>query len=276
MAALYERLDLFGRPSAGLDIALDGIAATLKDAAERRARIDIDQLVEQVERARSQAISDLPRVIYSDAYNASQADEILAMVPEELERNTRKFVLGASNDLGLKIVDKGGEALYYLELGTSLTVEALPGVPEESRWLGTFDRAEAIAKDELDFFASGHPLVEGLLLELADGPRGRAAVLEIPHEARTDLGLLCVYKDGARWFPLAVDAAGRVDAELAGAVISSLAEARSAKPQDWGIADRFSEVVHALADTAQDAAPAGATLEATVFFRFIEAESADG
>ena len=91
-----------------------------------------------------------------------------------------RFCLGAANDLGLRIVEKGGDALYYLELGTSLTVESIPGVPDESRWLGTFDREEALQKDELDFFASGHPLVEGLLLELEDGVRGRATMVSAP------------------------------------------------------------------------------------------------
>src|SRR4029453_19306952 len=106
---------------------------------------------------------------------------------------------GAANDLGMRIVEKGGTALYYLELGTSLTVESIPGVPDESRWLGTLDRAEALQKDELDFFASGRPLVEGLLLELEDGVRGRATMFALPSSELKGAGLMCVFKDGRAW-----------------------------------------------------------------------------
>jgi ATP-dependent helicase HepA len=269
IARLYERLDLFARPSAGLDAALAGVRDALRKAEESGSALDADALIASVEAARSEATRDLPRVAYRDAYDASQAAAILAKIPEDLEKRTRKFVLGAANDLGLKIVDKGGTALYYLELGTSLTVEAIPGVPEDSRWLGTFDRAEAIAKDELEFFASGHPLVEGLLLELEDGTRGRAAVFELPHHELVGNGLLCVYKQGPGWLALAVDARGNARPELAQIVIENLSEARPAKPEAWGIETRWKDGIDALADKISELAPDDARLEAAAFFRFI-------
>jgi ATP-dependent helicase HepA len=268
LAGLYERLDLFARPSAGLEGALAGLAERLRAADEEQRRIDVDALVGEVEVARGRTLRDLPRAIYSDAYDASQAAEILAAIPEDLERCTRRFTLGAANDLGIKIVDKGGEALYYLEVGASLTVESLPGIGEGARWLGTFDRAEAIAKDELDFFASGHPLVEGLLLELADGPRGRAAVLELAHAELRDAGLLAVYKCGAHWQAQVVDVRGEPRADLVEPVLGALPTARAGRPRDWGVEEGFAEQVRALGARAESGAPAGARLEAAVFFRF--------
>ena len=273
VAGLFERLDLFARPSAGLDAALEGLAARLSEAVEKRRKIDADAVAEEVERARAESVQDLPRVVYSDAYAAADAERILAQIPEGLEQGMRKFVLGAANDLGVKIVDKGGEALYYLELGTSLTVEAIPGVPEESRWLGTFDRGEAIAKDELEFYASGHPLVEGLLLELADGPRGRAAFFELPHEELRGGGLLCVFKSAARWFPIVVDAGGQLRPDLIERVIEGLPAARPAKLEDWGFDERFADGVLALAERAEKAAGEDARLEAAAFFQFAAMDS---
>ncbi|MGH7291539.1 MAG: helicase-related protein, partial [Myxococcota bacterium] len=208
IAALYERLDLFSRPSAGLDLALSGVRDALERATQEEAQIDADALVASIERARAKTIADIPRVIYQDAYDSSQAEKILALVPPELEPMTRRYSLGAANDLGLKIVDKGGTALYYLELGTSLTVESIPGVPDESRWLGTFDRVEALQKDEFDFFASGHPLVEGLLLELEDGARGRTAMFTVPSPELRGAGVICIFKDGATWQPIVFDTKG--------------------------------------------------------------------
>jgi ATP-dependent helicase HepA len=276
VAGLYERLDLFARPSAGLDTALAGVGAALRAAEETGAPLDADALLAAVQSARAQATRDLPRVVYRDAYDASQAPAILARIPEDLERRTRKFVLGAANDLGLKIVDKGGTALYYLELGASLTVEAIPGVPEESRWLGTFDRAEALAKDELEFFASGHALVEGLLLELEDGPRGRAAVFEIPHPELTGSGLLCVYKHGPDWLPLVVDARGKPRPDLAGVVVEALGEARPARPEEWGLESRWKDGIAELGERMAKLAPADARLEAAAFFRLVPGAPAQG
>jgi ATP-dependent helicase HepA len=269
VARLYERLDLFARPSAGLDSALAGVGTALRAAEADGAALDADALLAAVEAARSGTARDLPRVAYRDAYDASQAESILALIPEDLEKRTRKFVLGAANDLGLKIVDKGGVALYYLELGASLTIEAIPGVPEESRWLGTFDRAEAIAKDELEFYASGHALVEGLLLELEDGQRGRAAVFELPHAELTGSGLFCVYKHGAEWQVRAVDARGKARPELAAALLEGLSEAKPARPEEWGLEARWKSGIAELGERMQEIAPEGAHLEAAAFFRFV-------
>ena len=59
--------------------------------------------------------------------------------------------------------------------GHALTVEALPGidVSQEKTVLGTFWRDTAVEQEEIDFFATGHPLVEALFGFLRDGPYGR-------------------------------------------------------------------------------------------------------
>ncbi len=60
-------------------------------------------------------------------------------------------------------------------LGRELTVEALPGLSlaEDKVVLGTFWRDTAIEREEIDYFATGHPIVEALLGFLRDGPFGR-------------------------------------------------------------------------------------------------------
>ncbi|MCP4004655.1 MAG: DEAD/DEAH box helicase family protein [bacterium] len=268
VAGLFEKLDLFLRPSAGLDSALSGIAPALEAAAEANTKIDIDELVAGVEKARKGNTQDVPRVIYSDAYDNTQAEEILAMVPEDLETHMRKFTLGAANDLGLRIVEKGSQSLYYIEMGTSLTIDSIPGVADDARWLGTFSREEAIEKDELEFYASGHPLVEGLLLEFEDGPRGRAAIMEIPNNEAEGAGLLCLFKNGPKWRTLVLDTRGDERPDLAEAVLANLSKARPVKPEDWGLDQRFGAGVRELGSMAVLHAP-GENLEAAAFFRFV-------
>ena len=269
IARLYERLDLFERPSAGLDLALAGVREALERAERDETPLDVEALAAEVDAARAQSIADLPRVIYRDAYDASQAEKILALVPPELQVHMRRFCLGAANDLGLKIVEKGGTALYYLEMGTSLTVESIPGVPDESRWLGTFDREEALQKDELDFFASGHPLVEGLLLELEDGVRGRATMFSLPSAELRGAGLLCVFKDGPDWSALVFDTKGDQRPEWVPVLLESLAKAKPAKPEELGLDARAAEGIRELGSMCELEAPETAVLEAAAFFRFV-------
>ena len=179
-------------------------------------------------------------------------------------------VVGNNRSAGAvkELVEKGGEALYYLELGASLTVESLPGVPEGSRWLGTFSRAEGVDKEELDFFASGHPLVEGLLLELEDGQRGRAGLCEIANAEETVAGLLCVYRDGPEWTPVVIDETGKHRPDLATTVVEGLSEAKPVDLGDWDIGPHWAETIRELGDRADrtfdDAPP---DLELALFFR---------
>jgi ATP-dependent helicase HepA len=273
VARLYERLDLFARPSAGLDLALSGVREALERAELEETDIDLEALVAVIERARARTIADIPRVLYKDAYDASQAEKILALVPPELEPLTRRYSLGAANDLGLKIVDKGATALYYLELGTSLTVETIPGVPDQSRWLGTFDRVEALQKDEFDFFASGHPLVEGLLLELEDGTRGRTAMFTVASPDLRGAGVICIFKDGAAFQAIVFDTKGEQRPEWAEKLIESLPKARPAKPEELKLDARAADGIRELGTMCELEASDSAVLECAAFFRFVPEEA---
>ena len=76
--------------------------------------------------------------------------------------------------------------------------------------MGTFDREEAVQDESIDFFASGHPLVEGLLAHLEESPLGRVGLLHtrLPG-SRAGLGLAGLYKDGPQFHAVVVDADGQ-------------------------------------------------------------------
>jgi ATP-dependent helicase HepA len=247
LARLYERLDLFGRPASGLDAALAPVRPALEAAARAGAALDADALVREVEAARSGDAPDIGRVVYADAYRAEMGDDVLADVPADLEERTRRFCVGAAEDLGFDVVDKGGAAVTYIEFGSGAKVDSLPGVPGGVRYLGTFDRAEAVAREEIEFFASGHPLVEGLLLELEDGHRGRVALIELDTSSLDGAGLVGVFKQGAEWWIEIVGADGEPHPEWVERVVAALPEARGAKLEKWGIGDGWAEGVRALA-----------------------------
>jgi ATP-dependent helicase HepA len=214
---------------------------------------------------------DIASVFYRDGYTPDQAASVMARVPEDLEIKTAAYCRGAARGLGFDVVDKGGEALCYIEFGTGAKVDSLPGVAGGSRFLGTFDRAEAVTREEVDFFASGHPLVEGLLLELEDGLRGRAALMEIPRgevEEVEGAGLLCIYKRGPDWSAAVVSADGTLRPTWASPLLAALPGAKAVDPQQWGIGDGWAEGIRALAACAEDEVE-GSEIVAAAFFRTV-------
>ena len=247
VARLFERLDLFVRPSAGLDVALRGVVAAVKVARESGLDLDVDAVALDVEQERARHTRDLPRSFYPDAYDASQEAEVLAAVPPDLESRTRTFCLKAARQLGLDVIEKGGDALYYVELGAHSKVESLPDVPGGTRYLGTFDRAEAVSREEIEFFASGHSLVEGLLLELADGPRGRAVAFELADTGHTGAGLLVFRQTDAGISTRVVDATGTPQPEWRDAILGSLERARDLRLEPGQVPEGWAERVRELA-----------------------------
>ena len=153
--------------------------------------------------------------------------------------------------------------MHYIELGAAMTVEGLPGVPDGARFLGTFARDEAVAKDEVDFFASGHELVEGLLLELEDGRRGRAVFLEVAASFREGGGLLGFFKEGAAWHAAVVDLSGRARREWVKPLLEALPHARAVRPDQWGLGPSAADALRALGERLQ----APGTLVAAALFR---------
>jgi len=250
LGRLYEQLDLFGRPAAGLDAALAGLRPTIEAAAREGKALDEAQMIAKLEEARSSATRNVASVFYRDAYTPEMAEEILDCVPDDLEAKTLGFAVGAAEDLGFECVEKGGSSLFYLEFGSGAKIDSLPGVEGGSRFLGTFDRAEAVAKEELEFFASGHPLIEGLLLEIEDGNRGRAVLCELNIDLGRPgaAGMLGLFKDGADWQAVVIEANGTPRSEWVEPVLEGLFSARNVKPETWGIGDGWSEAVRGLAE----------------------------
>jgi hypothetical protein len=83
--------------------------------------------------------------------------------------------------------------------------------------VGTFDREFAVEDETIDFFSSGHPLVEGLLAHFEDDPKGRVARLEVEIPGAAGRGIVAIYKEGPRFDLLALDSEGRSRPEWAAA-----------------------------------------------------------
>jgi len=229
LAGLYEEIGLFRAPTAGLERELASLARAVEDAAlpggqggpQERSDTPFDvptgafaAVLDEARAARDRVLAAAYHELHRDPYRPAMAAALLARVPPDLEPVTQSLVERAAARFGFLVERESGRRTFRVELGYEALVESLPGVPAGSRYLGTFDRQEAVEDEQLDFFANGHPLVEGILAELEDGPRGRVGLFEIEGDSET-FGLLALYRRADGYVAVAVDSTGRRRPDLA-------------------------------------------------------------
>jgi len=217
-ARLFEALGLFREPLAGLEPELARVEAALELAALSPSGSLLpareDAIVAGTRAAQSRVREAAWREMHREPYRAEMAETLLARVPPDLDGLNEDVVTAACERLLLHVEPYAGH-VFGVELGNEAVVDSLPGVPGGSSFLGTFDREEALDDERLDFFAAGHPLVEGVLAHLEESRLGRVAVLRVAIGGDTGRGLLALYKDGPSFEAVAVDEAGRLRPEWA-------------------------------------------------------------
>jgi ATP-dependent helicase HepA len=234
VARLHEAVGVFREPVAGLEPELARVAVSIETAAlspsgtlsgERFAAI-----VSSALRAQSRIREAAHRELHRDPYNAAMAESILGRVPPELESLNEDVVTTACERLHLH-VERHTSGACSIELASAALVDSLPGVPGGSSFLGTFDREQAVADERLDFFAAGHPLVEGILEHLEESASGRVTALRVAIGAEKGLGLLALYKDGPVFEAVAVDPNGTLRPDWARALRRRPLRTRRVPPQ---------------------------------------------
>jgi ATP-dependent helicase HepA len=239
VALLHEGIGLFNEPLGGLERELRHVArAVEREAVHGPAEIDpnvfaavLTEARQAQDRVREAAFHELHR----DPYRPGMAAEILSRVPPELDALNEDVVMRALHRFGFETEVQSGLATWMVEFGYEAVVDQLPGIPAGSRWLGTFRREEAVARETLDFFATGHPLVEGVLAELEEGRRGRVALLQLPGKAGEAevFGLLAIYKRGPGFEAVAIDAKGAPRPDLAARLTAQELEPEPVDAKKW-------------------------------------------
>ncbi len=210
---LFEALGLFREPLAGLEPQLAHVEGALEaialDPASSLSEDRFDALVGEAHAARTRIREAAYQQLHRDPYRAEMGPGILARLPAELDALNQEVVISACERLGFAIERPHGRRTFAVELGSASLVDGLPGVPGGSAFVGTFDREEAVENETIDFFASGHPLVEGIFAHFEDSSLGRVARFEIEIGNEIGEGLVAIYKDGAEFEVAAFDGTGR-------------------------------------------------------------------
>ncbi len=219
---LFEALGLFQEPLAGVEPQLAHIEQALEDLATVPDVVlsdeDLDGLLAQARSARSRIREAAYQQLHREPYRASMAAGILARLPVDLDSRNEDVVVAMWERLGFTVQQPAGKSTYAVEIGAASTVDGLPGVPPGASFVGTFDREEAVERETLEFFASGHPLVEGLFAYFEDNGLGRVVRFEIQIASEEGEGLVAIYRGQTGFEVVAVDSSGALRADWADVV----------------------------------------------------------
>jgi len=219
---LFETLGLFREPLAGVEPELARVEGALAEVAgdpdATLSDIATASLVGEVHAARTRIREAAYQQLHRHPFKAEMAPELLARVPPDLDALTQDVVVTACTRLGFTVEHTRGRRVFAIELGSDALVDSLPGVRSGSTYVGSFDREEAVEDETLDFFASGHPLVEGILAHFEDSVLGRAARIQLAAGTERQDGLAAIYKDGPDFEVIVFDAEGRPRADWAEAL----------------------------------------------------------
>jgi ATP-dependent helicase HepA len=241
---LFEALGLFSEPLAGLEPQLAPIEGALERVAlDPNASLSdegFEGLVAQAQAARSRIREAAYQQLHRNPYQPSMAPALLGRIPKELDELNQEVVINAAIGLGFTIAHPPGHRVFSIELGNGSQVDSLPGVTGGSGYVGTFDREEAVENEFIDFFSSGHPLVEGIFAHYEDSAIGRAVRFEIKMGTEPDAGLIAIYKEGRAFEVIAIDVSGNARPDWAAAVLKRPITIRpvtgeAAKSQDWRV-----------------------------------------
>jgi len=244
VARLMAATEVFQRPVGGLDPVLEAVAEEIPEVAlwtgagEPAPWEALEgDLLSRLGAARGDLQRGLDRLLHKAAFDPEEAAVLRARYPRSLEDGIAEWVVEAAEQIGVTMEEKAGPATWFVELGSYQRVESLPGLIHGQRWLGTFDREEALQREEIEFFASGHPLVEGLFGLVRDAPYGRVALRRFKEPgARPVAGIEAEFlleAPGGPWNPLAVWLPARllrVTVDLAGRLRGDLDPLLCAEP----------------------------------------------
>jgi hypothetical protein len=255
VASLYESLGLFTRPLGGLTRELAGVEQAIEELAlAGPAELDdfgatrFADIVEQARTAYDRVQEAAYHELHRDPYRPELAEAVLSRVPADLEEMTEEVVVNTAEHLDLRVESHRDGLRYSVEFRPRTKVESLPGVPAGASYLGTFNREEAVKDENIDFFASGQPFVEGILAFLEDNPMGRASLLHLTGEEDEEgFGLLALYKRGPEFEAVAIDVNGRERPDWAEKLTQRPLKSRRVKRSSWTGQPGWSKLIRSLA-----------------------------
>ena len=201
LSVLADAVGVFSETVGGLDAVLEEVEPKLTELAlapEKKRAAYVKELKSKVAQAREQVqraydplldyrsfdregvaalVTKAQRRSHMDPDEDETLEDGLWAVARDLDERLEESVTELAARVGLGVdTDQSVDAFQCaFHFGHALNVEALPGldISKERTVLGTFRRDTAVEQEEIEYFATGHPIVEALFGFLRDGPYGR-------------------------------------------------------------------------------------------------------
>jgi len=251
VAELYEALGVFRHPLGGIERELAAVESAVEKLALTEGELPdasvFREILAEAETAQDRVRTAAHHELHRDPFRPEMEETILARVPTELDELTRDVILAAADHLGLHVEEHRDGTRHSIELGTGARLPSLPGVAPGASFLGTFEREEAVRDEDIDFFASGHPLVEGILAWLEDTADGRVGLLHASGHGEEGFGLVAVYKQGPHFEAVAVDATGVEKPEWARLLMTRPLRSRRTKAEAWTAQPGWPDLIRNMA-----------------------------
>lgn len=118
------------------------------------------------------------RLLELHSFDPEVASRVLGRVREaDSDASLRQFVFTLLDHFGVRIKEHEGDELFLDP--AHAYVESFPSIPAEGM-LATFNRARALAREDIRFVSADHPLVRDAIDLLLNSPAGTTAFCSLP------------------------------------------------------------------------------------------------
>lgn len=186
----HEGLAAFSHCVHGVGEITEAVSSCLQIALESpdqstSLRDLLVRTVEERKRTEKKLARGYDRLLELNTSRPEKAAKIIRKIEElDADRGFAAFVLRLLDHLGMA-VEKHGPRSFVLRPGNLLT-DSLPAVPEDGITI-TFDRRQALIRDDMAFLSQDHPLVRGALDWWLGGDLGKASLAVWDGQKRQDI-----------------------------------------------------------------------------------------
>lgn len=170
MLLWHQALGSFEGPVPGSQRLCDRFAGQLE-----KGNLDFETVHQAADEERRRAEKEVDVLVDRNSFRPELGDALIGEIEAwDHDQLLRDFVPDMMDRFGV-IAEELDKGIYQIKPGDMMFVDSLPGLPNESGVMGTFERQRALIREDLEFLSVEHPVIGGTLDMLLDQPESRAS-----------------------------------------------------------------------------------------------------
>ncbi|RDE24583.1 RNA polymerase-associated protein RapA [Motiliproteus coralliicola] len=198
MRWLHEGLDAFLSPCPFGQLLLEQQQATLEDCLLEQNEQDFDDFIEQTraqaDQLRQQQQQGRDRLLELNSCRPQQAQQVIDQLQQDADEQALRKLLERSFDyFGVELQPDTTHSVL-VRPGDHMRCGNFPGLPEQGLH-GTFDRQQALEREDMAYLSWEHPVARGALELVCESDTGNTAIatLKLPGIKAGSLLLECLF-----------------------------------------------------------------------------------